>query len=155
VFYQSYTQLHTREVSWDNFKEAFRKRCNDVHTDQYHYARLQMARQGKNESPQEFADRCRTLAQRITCQSDDPVVQGVYKENAELMLLSSYISGLVGVPGKQFRYTSPVSTDQAIRIAVSVEEVEKHKKFNNCFYARNENRTDIDSSNSRHAANTR
>jgi len=34
-----------------------------------------MTRQGKNESPQEFADRCRALAQRITCQSDDPVAR--------------------------------------------------------------------------------
>jgi hypothetical protein len=63
VFYQGCTQLHTREASWDTFKEAFRKRYKDVHTDQYHYARLQMARQGRNESPQKFADGCRTLAQ--------------------------------------------------------------------------------------------
>jgi hypothetical protein len=74
-----------------------------VHTDQYHYARLQMARQGRNKSPQEFADRCRTLAQRITCQSDDPVVQGVHRQNAERMLLASYISGLIGVSGKQVK----------------------------------------------------
>jgi hypothetical protein len=107
-----------------------------------------MARQGKNESPQEFADRCRTLAQKITCQSDDSVVQGMHRENAERMLLASYISGLVCVPGKQVRYASPVSVDQAIRIAVSVEEAERREKFNNSFYARNENRTDSDSRNS-------
>jgi hypothetical protein len=155
VFYQGCTQLHTREASWDTFKETFRKRYKDVHTDQYHYARLQMARQGKNEGPQEFADRWRTLAQRITCQSDDPVVQGVHRENAESKLLASYISGLIGVPGKQTRYASPVSMDQVIRTAVSVEEAERQEKFNNSFYAKNENRTDSDSSNSRHAANAR
>jgi hypothetical protein len=125
VFYQGCTQLHAREATWDTFKEAFRKRYKDVHTDQYHYARLQMARQGKSESPQEFADRCRTLAQRITCQSDDSVFQGMHRENAERTLLASYISGLVGVPGKQVRYASPVSMDQTIRIAVSVEQTEK------------------------------
>jgi hypothetical protein len=84
VFYQGCT--HAREASWDTFKEAFRKRYKDVHTDQYHCARLQMARQGKNESPQEFADTCRTLEQRITFQSDDPVVHGVHRENAECMI---------------------------------------------------------------------
>jgi hypothetical protein len=68
--------------------------------------------------------------QRITCQSDDPVVQGVQSENAERMLLASYISGLGGVPGKQVRYASPISMDQAIRIAVSVEEAERQEKFN-------------------------
>jgi hypothetical protein len=114
VFYQGCTELHTREASWDTFKVAFRKWYKDIHTDQYHYARLQMARQGRNENPQEFADRCRTLAQRITCQSNDPVDQGVHRKNAEHMLLASYISGLGGVPGKQVRYASPILMDQTI-----------------------------------------
>jgi hypothetical protein len=150
TFYQGCADLHTRDASWDTFKEAFRRRYRDVHTDHYHYARLQMARQGRNESPQEFADRCRALAQKITCQSDDPVVQGVHRENAERMLLASYISGLEGIPGKQCRYASPNSIQEAIRIAVSVDEAEKHERFNNSFYARNS-----DSNNSRHAAATR
>jgi hypothetical protein len=79
---------------------VFRKRFKDVHTDQYHYARLQMARQGKNGSPQEFADRCRALAQKITCQVDDPVAQGEHRENAEHMLLAGYVADLIGVLGK-------------------------------------------------------
>jgi len=58
-----------------------------------------MARQRKNESPQEFPDRCRALAQRITCQTDDPVAQGLHRENAERMLLASYVAVLIGVPG--------------------------------------------------------
>jgi len=112
-----------------------------------------MARQGKNESPQEFADRCRTLAQRITCQSDDPVAQRVHRENAERMLLASYVAGLNGVPGGQVRYASPVSVEEAIRIAVSVQEAEKQEKFNNSFYALHI-RTRSDSS-SRHAVGSR
>jgi len=93
VFYQGYTELYTRDASWNTFKEVFRKRYNDVHTEQCHYARLQMARQGKNESPQECADRCRALAQRITCQSDEQVAQVVHRENAERVLLARYVSG--------------------------------------------------------------
>jgi hypothetical protein len=95
------------------------------------------------------------MAQRITCQSDDPVVQGVHRENDERMLLAGYISGLIGVPRKQVRYASPVSMDQAIRIAVSVDEAERQEKFNSSFYARNERRTESDSRNSRQAAHTR
>jgi len=57
IFYQGCTELHTRDASLNTFKVLFRKRYKDVHTDQYHYTRLQMARQSKNESPQEFADR--------------------------------------------------------------------------------------------------
>jgi len=151
VFYQGCTELHTRDASWNTFKEVFRKQYKDVHTDQYHYARLQMARKGKNESPQEFADRCRALAQRIKCQSDDPVAQGVHRENAERMLLASYVTGLIGVPGRQVRYASPVTVEEAIRIAVSVQEAERHEKFNNSFYARHDSRTYSDSDKSRHA----
>jgi hypothetical protein len=51
VFYQGCTELHTRDASWNTFKQVFRKRYKDVHTNQYHYVRLQMARQEKNESP--------------------------------------------------------------------------------------------------------
>jgi len=49
-FYQGCTELHTRDASWNTIKEVFRKRYKDVHTDLYHYARLQLARQGKNET---------------------------------------------------------------------------------------------------------
>jgi hypothetical protein len=107
-----------------------------------------MARQEKNESPQEFADKCRALAQRITCQSDDPVAQRVHRENAERMLLASYVAGLNGVRGKQVRYASPLSLEESIRIAVSVQEAERQKKFNNNFYARHDRRTYSDSENS-------
>jgi hypothetical protein len=155
VFSQGCTELHTRVASWNTFKEAFRKRYKDVYTDQYHYARLQMARQVRNESPQEFADWCRTLAQRITCQSDDPAVQGVHRENVECILLASYVSGLAGVSRKEVRYASPILMEKAIRIAVSVEEAERQKKFSNSFYAQNENRTHSDRNKSRHAAGTR
>jgi len=125
LFYQGCTELHMRNASWNTFKEVFRKRYKEVHTDQYHYARLQMARQGKNESPQEFADRCMALAQKITCQVDDPVAHGVHREHAERMLLASYVADLIGVSGKQVRYASPVLVEEAKRIAVSVQEAER------------------------------
>jgi hypothetical protein len=47
------------------------------------------------------------------------------------MLLASYVAGLIGGPGKQVRYASPVSVEEAIRIAVSVQEAERQEKFNN------------------------
>jgi acyl dehydratase len=63
----------------------------------------------------------------MTCQSDDPVAQRVHRENAERMQLANYVAGLNGVPGKQVRYTSPVSLEEAIRIAVSVQEAERQE----------------------------
>ena len=83
------------------FKNAFRHRYKDTHTDQYHFTNLQTARQTRNEIPQVFADCCRALAQKVMGKSDDPQIQSVHRENAERMLLSSFISGLHGVPGHQ------------------------------------------------------
>ena len=77
----------------------------------------------------------------------------MHRENAERMLLASYVAGLIGVPGRQVRYASPVSVEEAIRIAVSVQEAER-KKFNN-FYVRQDSRTYSDSDNSRHAVGPR
>jgi hypothetical protein len=41
IFYQGCTELHAKDVTWDKFKTVFRQRFRDVHTDQYHYMRLQ------------------------------------------------------------------------------------------------------------------
>ena len=106
------------------FKDAFRRRYKDTHTDQYHFTKLQTARQARNESPQEFADRCRSLAQKVMGKSDNPQIQRVHRENAERMLLSSYISGLHGVPG-QVRISNPQDIDQALKIAITVQEAER------------------------------
>ena len=98
--------------------------------------RLQTARQGRNEGLQDFADRCRALAQKITCKVNDPVVQRVHQENAERMLLSSFLSGLMEPPGRKCRYASPQSMQEAMRIAISVQEAEKQMRFNSSFYTR-------------------
>jgi hypothetical protein len=49
--------------------------------------------QGRNETPQEFADRCRSLSQKIICKVDGPLAQGIHRENTERMLLASFIAG--------------------------------------------------------------
>jgi hypothetical protein len=63
---------------------------------------LQTARQNKNESPQEFADRCRALAQKIVCKVNDPLAQRVHQQNAERMLLATYVAGLMGPPDARY-----------------------------------------------------
>ena len=80
--------------------------------------------------------------------SEDPVAQVVHRKNAKRMLLASYVAGLIG---EKVRYASPVSVEGAIRIAVSVQEAVKQKKFNNSFYARHDSRTYSESDKSRHA----
>jgi len=70
---------------------------------------------------------------------DDPVAQRVLCENAERMLLASFVSGLNGVVGKHTRYASPSSMHQALQIASAVEQAEKQDRFNESFYTRFEN----------------
>jgi hypothetical protein len=64
AFYDGTIELHDHKITWAVFNTAFQNRYRDMRTVQYHFAQLHMARQKKDESPQEFADRCRSLAHK-------------------------------------------------------------------------------------------
>jgi hypothetical protein len=76
-------ELQKPKTTWASFKTIFLEHYHDVHTDQFHFTQLQTARQQNHESIQEFADRCRMLAQRLVPPEDDPVTQGYHQEQAE------------------------------------------------------------------------
>jgi len=136
IFYYSYPELHGKTVSWQSFKVIFRERFKDVRTDQFHYMQLQTARQRRNEGPQEFADRCRALAQKLVCKVDDPQVQRIHQENAECMLLPAFVLGLTGTPGRQCRFSNPQNIQQALSIALTVDQAEKQDHFNENVYTK-------------------
>ena len=136
MFYNGCPELHAEGVTWDSFKNALSQRFKDTHSDQFHFMQLQTARQRKNESPREFADRCKGLAQKVMRKVDDPAAQRIHRENADRMLLSSFVAGLGGEIGKQVRYASPRDTEQALSIAITVQEAENQEKFNETFYTR-------------------
>jgi len=92
-------------VTWANFKAAFQKRFRDQRTEQYHFTQLQMERQKNGETPQEFADRCRSLAQRTAPQVETPQLQKLDYEQAEKNAACQFSSGLMGTAGKQFRFS--------------------------------------------------
>jgi hypothetical protein len=133
LFHHGYPEIHAEDVTWDKFKKAFRQRFRDLHNDQFHYMKLQTARQAKTEDPQQSADRCRALAQKIVCKVDDPVSQRIHHENAERMLLAAFVNGLSGTPGRQVPYANPQTVDQALKIALSVQEAERHERFSERF----------------------
>jgi hypothetical protein len=58
----------------------------------------------------------------------------VHQENAERMLLASFVAGLGGEAGRQTRFSAPRTLQDALRIALSVREAERQEKFNNSFY---------------------
>jgi len=55
------------------------------------------------------------------------------------MLLASFISEFAEKVGKHVRYQSPRNLEQALQIALAVQEAEKQEKFNESFYTRFEN----------------
>jgi len=125
TFYFLCPELHRETVTWQTFKAVFREHFKDIRTDQFHYTQLQTVRQRRNEGPQEFADRCRALAQKLVCKVDDPQAHRIHQENAERMLLAAFVSGLTGTPGKQCRFSNPRNIQQALSIALTVDQAEK------------------------------
>ena len=97
-----------------------------------------MARQKSSETPQEFADRCRSLAQFTVPQVENQELQKVYYEQAERMLLSSFTSGLLGNAGKQVRYALPRTLDEALKIAITVDQADLQERRIEAFYMRSQ-----------------
>jgi hypothetical protein len=75
--------------------------------------KLETVKQLRNKGPQEFADRCRALVQKIVCKADDLQMQRVHQENAERMLLAAFVLSLIGVPEKQCRFSNPQTMQQS------------------------------------------
>jgi len=68
------------------------------------------------------------------CRVDDPLAQRIHNENAERILLASFVAGLTGSPGRQVRYRNPQTLQQVISVALAVQEAEKQERFNESFY---------------------
>jgi hypothetical protein len=122
-------ELAQDSCSYEDLKQALVDRFSDKLPDQYYYTRLQDAAQDRDESAEEFGDRCRKLCQRTIRKVQDEEVQRIVNEEAERRLLAAYIHGLRGVVGQQVQYQMPVTMDQAVKLAVTVENAEKHKQL--------------------------
>ena len=134
TFYDGTLELHDQSITWTTFKAAFNDRFRDVRTDQYHFTQFQMARQKKDEFPQDFADRCRSLAQKTVPRVEDPATQRIYYDQAERMLLASFTPGLLNIAGRQVRYAMPKTMDEALKIAITVNQAEIQERSNEAFY---------------------
>ena len=62
------------------------------------------------------------------------MAQRIHLENAERMLLASFVTELTETPGKRVRYANPRNIQQALSIALSVQEAEKQERFNENFF---------------------
>jgi hypothetical protein len=89
---------------------------------------LQTARKKKEETPQEFSDRCLSLAMNTVPKLEDTFLQKFHYAQAQGMLLSTFIAGKSGNPGQQVRYQMSATVDQALQIAMTVFEAEAEEK---------------------------
>jgi hypothetical protein len=76
--------------SYETLKQAMVDRYSDKLPDQYYFTRLQEAAQGRDESAEEFGDRCRKLCQRTIRKVQDQEVQKIISEEAERRLRRVY-----------------------------------------------------------------
>jgi hypothetical protein len=123
AFYSSSPELQNTCISWEHFKAKFLHRFRDFRSDQYHFMQLQTAKQKKDETAQEFLDRCHSLAMKTVPKVEDPLLQKLHYDQAQRMLLSTFTAGLSGNPGQQVRF----------QIAIAVSEAEAQEKRNLAF----------------------
>ena len=133
-FCNSNLELHAEGVTWEWFKFSFRERFKDVRTDQYHFTRLETAKQGKNEIPQYYADRCRNLAQKIMSKTNDHVAQRIHRENAKRMCVAFFTLGLFWNVGRHVRIQDAQSMQEALTIALAVTGAERFEKNSEIFF---------------------
>jgi hypothetical protein len=134
TFYIATPELHAADITWPSYKSIFLQRFKDTRTDQFHFCQLQSSRQRKDESPLDFTDRCKALARNIVPQVADPATQKIYNEQADRMLLASYAVGLLGTPVKQVRYALPGCLEEAVEIAVPVDQADQQDHRSSSFY---------------------
>ena len=99
---------------------------------------LQTAKQQKDETPREILDRCRSLAMKTVLKVEDPLLQKFHYDQAQRMLLSTFIAGLSGNSGRQVRFEMPSTVDLVLQIAITVFEAEAQEKRNLAFFLKSE-----------------
>jgi hypothetical protein len=82
----------------------------------------------------DFADRCKNLARKVTPHVEDESARKVCNEQVERILLVSFTSGLQGNRGKHTRFSMPSTMEDAIKMAVTVEQAESCDRRNDSFY---------------------
>jgi septal ring-binding cell division protein DamX len=90
--------------------------------------------QGQNETVRDFADRMRNLARQVTPQTDNPEAQKLCNQQTERMMVASFTNGIRGNQGTQIRFAMTSVMDDAVRIAVTVEQAESSKGKSETFY---------------------
>ena len=74
------------------------------------------------------------VSSKVISKVNDPVDQRIHRENADRMCLASFVAGLSGVVGRQVLYAHPRSLQEALNLALAVDEHGKQERHNETFY---------------------
>jgi hypothetical protein len=66
--------------------------------------------------------------------SNDAAVHSAHNEEADRSIVTAYTSGLTGTAGREVRLRAPSTTEDALRIAITVEQAEIQEQRSNSFY---------------------
>jgi hypothetical protein len=125
LFVNGRDELLDENVTYENLKSTLLRRFSDTLPPRYYYNLLHEAVQKKDESPAQFLDRCRILCTKTIRKTANVTEQRVLKVEADFRLLTSFIHGVIGDPGKELRYRNPSSIEEALGIATVVYNAAK------------------------------
>lgn len=114
-------------IKYEDLKTALKERFTVRFTDFYNFSNLINAKQKKNESVAQFADRVRQLGNLTLKKSQDPTKRKVLVELAEEHKVSSFLNGLTGKPGELTRQNPSESLDECEKFAKLVETEERDR----------------------------
>jgi len=134
AFFSSSVELKSTEVTWDTFKTRFLHQFRDVRPPHFHYVQHQTACCHKDEWLQNFADKVHALALKTIPKVSGPQLQKFHYNQAERMLLSSFIAGLVRNPRQQVQFCMSQTSCEVVQTAVTVHEAEKQESRNLAFF---------------------
>ena len=116
------------DITFAALRRLLIDRFKDKHTDYYFYTQLQSAKQELHESPEDFADRLRSLSKNTIRTVDSPQGQAALNDEAERRLVAIFINGLRGNPGLQVKYQMPDTMEKAVKIAMITAQAEREKE---------------------------
>jgi hypothetical protein len=77
---------------------------------------------------------CRKLCEKTIRKVDNEVTQIILNEEAERRLVATYVNGLKGIVGQQVKFRMPASMDEAVRLAITIENAEQQKTPERCVF---------------------
>lgn len=120
LFVNTHPDICKSETTYETIKSLMIERFTPKELDRFYYIELQTAVQGKNETPEQFADRVCKLGSRTIRITSDAREQKILNDELERRLESVFSAGLRGVVGEQVRFRMPKTMEEAVKLAVMV-----------------------------------